>query len=143
MSDDVKHAGCCSRCNVEIREVTTRFPEGPLHGWPRGIGAPLENSWRIEYVLLDGTRATVSCCENCKSWMCDPANFSEMWQKVIRTFLFEERDDVRAALPCAPRTAEQRSAALAGILKIQQSPPIGVIAIVRHQSAAELRVAAS
>lgn len=126
-----KRPGCCSHCGVEVYEVVTRYPEGPLHRYPRELGKPLPTARLIHYVLTSGVRASITSCEVCVATLCDPASFAAIWQKVIQTFAFEERDDVRAAMPSAPRTTEQKQANRTGILQLMNNPPLGVISVTK------------
>lgn len=125
----VKRPGCCTHCGKEVYKVVTRYPEGPLHRFPRQLGKPLPEARRIDYVLVGGQHAALTSCKDCVPFLCDPKEYPKIWQQVIQSFLFEERDDVRAAMPSAPRTPEQRSANLRGILALVNNPPLGVIAI--------------
>lgn len=127
--NDVKRAGCCTRCDTEVFEVKTRFLEGPLAGFPRQLGKHSEQAYRIDYALTDGSICTLTACEACREWMSDPANLPAIWQKVLRTFVFEERADVRAALPARPRTPAEQQHIQTELIKLSHNPPIGVIAV--------------
>ena len=124
---DVKKTGCCTLCDTEVHEVKTYFPEGPLYRFPRKIGKPLPSKVSIEYVLSDGSRATLTSCTACESAMLDPANFPSIWRKVIRTFMFEEQDDVRVCLPAPQRTPADKARILVDIAALANNPPLGVI----------------
>ena len=123
----VKRAGCCTWCDEEVYEIITRFPEGPLSGYPRKIGKPLDSARRISYALVDGSRADLTCCAGCEFEMTQPVNMPIIWQKVIRSFMFEEQPDVRAALPAAPRTPAQTEIVLREIERQITNYPIAVI----------------
>lgn len=123
----VKKTGCCTLCDTEVYEVITYFPEGPLYRFPRKIGKPLPSKVSIDYVLADGSHSTLTSCTSCASQMIDPANFPAIWRKVVRTFMFEEQDDVRAALPAPQRSQAEKARILADITALANNPPLGVI----------------
>lgn len=125
----IKRPGCCTRCGTEVYTVVTRYPEGPLHRCPRELGSPLPSARLVHYVLVSGARCSLTSCEDCVAALVDPVNLPALWRQVIATFLFEERDDVRDAMPSAPRTAEQKQVNRTGILQLMTNPPLGVIAV--------------
>ena len=128
---DVKKYGCCTLCDTEVYEIKTYFPEGPLHGFPRKTGRPLPSAWRIDYVLADGSHASLTSCESCLANMKDPANFPSLWAKVMRSFLFEEYPEVRAALPANARTIAEQEHIFNELTTLSQKVPIGVISSTR------------
>lgn len=129
MTTEPKRVGCCSWCDAEVYEVVTRYGEGPLAGFPRQLKGPLPGAHQVHYVLVDGSRCALTSCAACLGSITDPANLPSLWERVIVTFVFEERDDVRTAMPSPPRTAEQKQANQAGILRLMTNPPLGVLAV--------------
>lgn len=128
---DVKKTGSCTLCDAEVYEIKTYFPEGPLYGFPRSIGKPLPNAWRVDFALTDGSHCSLTCCESCLPFMTDPANIGAIWAKVIRTFMFEEQPEVRAALPATARTAQEQERVLTELTTLSHNIPIGVLSSVR------------
>ncbi len=127
---DVKKAGCCTWCDAEVYEVPVYFPnDSVLAGFPRKIGKAMPIARKITYALRDGSVCDLTSCDACEPNMRDPANFPVFWQKVIRTFLFEERDDVRALLPAPVRTLDDKERILNDINTIANNPPLAVICI--------------
>ncbi len=133
---DVKKYGCCTFCDAEVYEIKTYFPEGPLQGFPRKTGRPLPSAWRIDYVLTDGSSTTLTSCETCVPKMTDAANFPAIWAKVVRSFMFEEQPEVRAALPANQRTVAEQEHILNELTVLSQNLPVGVLSSMRRTDAA-------
>lgn len=128
--NDVKKAGCCTLCDAEVYEVRSYFPmDSVLAGFPRQIGRPLPTARKISYALRDGSHADLTSCGACEGDMRDPARFPAIWQKVLRTFLFEERDDVRALLPAPARTPAEQERIHNELQILANNPMIAVICV--------------
>jgi hypothetical protein len=127
---DTKKAGCCTLCDNEVYEVRSYFPmESILAGFPRKLGKPLPSARKVSYALRDGSHCDLTCCETCEPAMRDPAQFPALWQKVLRTFLFEERDDVRALLPAPVRTPTESAHIQKELQALSNNQPIAVICV--------------
>jgi len=128
---DVKKTGCCTLCDAEVYEIISYFPDGPLLGFPRKIGKALPNAYTVDYILTEGSIASLTCCESCRADMINEAFFPAIWAKVMRSFMFEEQPDVRASLPAPPRNVVEQDHILAELVKLSDNKPIGVMAVHR------------
>lgn len=77
--------------------------------FPRKIGRPLEIAQRIEYALADGTVMRLTSCDQCLPAMQDLNSFPAIWEKVVRSWAFEQREDVRKLIGVSPMTPEQQT----------------------------------
>ena len=102
-----KKLGCCSVCDAEIYEIKLRYTQPPLERVPRQLGKPLDKAWKVEFVLQDGSTMSLSFCEDCKNKL-NETQFPSLWNRVLESWIFEMRNDVRKVLPAKPLTQPQR-----------------------------------
>jgi hypothetical protein len=56
-----------------------------LPGEPKQIGAPVEGAMRITYMLIDGTKTSLTFCAECSRQML-PELYLQLWRKVMRSW---------------------------------------------------------
>lgn len=84
---EYKIIGCCTVCDKQCFEVTAMYREGErFPGEPKQLGAPLEGSVRINFMLIDGTKTSLTFCADCAN---APMEYSEIWQKNMRSWIRE------------------------------------------------------
>lgn len=128
---DVKKIGSCTLCDAEVYEIKTVFSEGPMLGFPRNVGKALPNAYTVNYVLTDGSLASLTCCESCRADMLNEEFFPAIWAKVMRSFILEEDDEVRKYLPAPVRTSEEKAHILNELVTLSNNVPVGVLAVHR------------
>lgn len=74
------------------------------------MGKALDIAYKVEYYLSDGTRCTMTCCRDCLDAMVDPKNYQQIWDKVLRSFIFENRNDVREKMGSRIPSEKQKEA---------------------------------
>ena len=102
-----KKLGCCTVCDKEIYEISLRYTQPPLERFPRKLGIPKEDAWKVEFILRDGSTMSLSFCEACKNNL-TTGQFPSLWNRVLESWVFEMRDDVRKVLPVKPLTPTQK-----------------------------------
>jgi len=101
-----KKMGCCSICDKEIYEIILRYTQPPLERFPRKLGLPKDDAWKVEFALKDGSTMSLSFCEECKNKL-TTKQFPVLWNRVLESWVFEMQDDVRKVLPAKPLTTRQ------------------------------------
>lgn len=123
-----KRAGCCTVCERPVFDIVSSYTQAPLVGFPRKLGSPNDSAYRVEYALSDGSSTYLTFCDECLPAAMAAEMFPILWEKCIATFVFEMRDDVRAAQPASPYTARQRAAVEADLQRLSGMSLVGVIA---------------
>lgn len=106
---NIKIPGHCTICDRAVFEVVERHSSGILEGHPKKFGKPID-AIRVEYFLADGSRCTMTCCKDCLDAMVNPENFPKIWEKVIHSFIFENKPEVREQMRARIPTPEQKNA---------------------------------
>lgn len=130
----VKRLGSCSICDKEIYEITLRYTTPPLERIPRKLGKPTNDAWKVEFVLRDGSTMSLSFCEDCKKKLTE-AQYPALWKKVMESWIFEMRDDVRKVLPTKPLTDKERAHIEKWLESQTDNGMLGVISSIKLQEA--------
>lgn len=86
-----KLAGCCSKCDAEVFEVSVRDPE-TREPKRAGLGSPLENAVRATFVLMNGSRMDLTFCAACMDEL-TPADYAALWRRVVVSWVHETSED--------------------------------------------------
>lgn len=75
----MKRPGCCVLCDTEIYEVFQYVTdEGPRFGFPARLGPMLDRGCQLEFLLSDGSEASIACCIECAATL-TPADYQRIW----------------------------------------------------------------
>lgn len=79
-----KRPGSCVCCGTETYEIRERVtdPDSPLHGTPSRLGPMLEQGCQIEFLMSDGSEASIACCLDCALEI-RPPDYQRIWQTCI------------------------------------------------------------
>jgi len=110
MTSKVKRVGCCTICDKKVFEVKEVFNKAPMEGWPRRLGKPTDDAWRIDYIMLDGSHIHLTFCTECLETAQQPETYPALWNSVLQTFIWESQPEVRRIMPCAAHTPKQQEA---------------------------------
>lgn len=82
-------AGSCVLCEARCFEVMAMHEAHErLPGEPKQLGQPNSGAVRSTFMLMDGTKAFLTFCEDCAGQDVSP-HYSEIWRKIIRTWMRE------------------------------------------------------
>ncbi len=109
MTSRIKRVGCCTLCDKPVFEVKETFTKPPMVGWPRRLGKPNEDAFRVDYIMLDGSHIHLTFCADCLEQAKRPETYPVLWDSVLKSFLWEAEPEVRRILPCAAYTPEQKA----------------------------------
>jgi len=116
----VHQPGKCVVCDEDAFEILAIHLYGALKGRAKQIGAPFANACRVDLVLLDGRRTTVTMHRECIQG-CD---IVAIWGKLKAAYRFE-RDHWRE-FGAKPFTRTQMRQAAAYGLDYVSNVPIGL-----------------
>ena len=99
MPGEFKIAGCCTICDEHCFEVTQVYEAHErTPGEPKAFGRPLPGATRISFMQLDGMRCDMTFCERCARDL-NPGQYTEIWRKVIRSWLRQVKEPYPDWLP--------------------------------------------
>ncbi len=101
----MKRPGCCTLCEIPVREVVSKHTTGKLKGEAIQFGPWLENAWRVTYLMSDGSTADITFCEGHLDGDCE-----EIRKSYTERFLWEEENRSLICPAAPPRTAVQQHA---------------------------------
>lgn len=110
MSDysGTKQVGCCTCCDGECYEITERYPQGHVYeGQPRRVRHQYETAQRVDFLLSDGTRMDITCCDDCGTVPVE--DYPKLWAKLLRSWA-RECDPVYRAANAMPPEAPEKTA---------------------------------
>lgn len=82
-------AGSCALCGAKCFEIMAVYADHErLPGEPKRLGAPNAGAIRGTFMLMDGTKATLTFCEDCSQQPIEP-HFTDIWRRVIRSWMRE------------------------------------------------------
>ena len=102
-----KIGGCCSLCDTPVYDIRQRWDEGEKRaGEPKVFGPPNPDATRIEFLLFNGTRTSMTFCGECAKAL-TPEHYTTLWNKNLNGYLREQngnpekfRDEFRNGLLC-------------------------------------------
>lgn len=81
-----KVIGGCTRCDERCFEVLAMHEAHERRpGEPKQLGKPVEGAVRIEFMLFDGAKTSLTFCANCSTGKLEP-DFTALWQKNLRSW---------------------------------------------------------
>ena len=101
-----KVIGACTVCDKPVFEVKTIDP-GTARS--RQVLDPLEDAWRLRFVLKSGTQMDLTFCAVCQEQL-TPAQYPLLWSRVMRSWVAEGGAN-------HPNVKEQASNTILGLLR--------------------------
>jgi len=77
-----KQVGRCLCCQTDCFEVLETQTEGPLIGHPKRIGPQLECGTQVEFLMSDGTEASITFCIGCANEL-RIEHYQDVWEACI------------------------------------------------------------
>ena len=85
-----KIAGCCSLCDQPCFEVMQRWDEGEKRaGEPKVLGPANPDATRIEFLLFNGRRTSMTLCGTCADGL-ERTHYTTLWRKNLGGYLREQ-----------------------------------------------------
>ena len=89
MPSDFKIAGACTLCDKPCFEVMQVYEAHErLPGEPKRLGPPFEDAARVTFLLMDGSKMSLTFCEACAVALA-PEQYIDIWRKVLRSWMRE------------------------------------------------------
>jgi len=86
---EYKIAGHCSQCDKPCFEVMQVYEAHErLPGEPKKLGPPRADALRITFMLMDGTKMSLTFCASCAKSL-SPPHYTAIWRKVLRSWARE------------------------------------------------------
>lgn len=86
---EYKIAGHCTTCNCECFHIVERNGEDERRpGEPKRVGKPHDDTVRITFLLINGSRMDLTFCGHCANSI-TPSDYTPIWQKVMRSWTRE------------------------------------------------------
>jgi hypothetical protein len=85
-----KIAGCCSLCDTPCFEVLQRWDQNEKRaGEPKVLGPATDDAIRIEFLLFNGRRTSMTLCGNCAEAL-QTSDYARLWNKNLSGYLREQ-----------------------------------------------------
>jgi hypothetical protein len=85
-----KIAGCCSLCDEPVYEVKQRWDAGEKRaGEPKVLGPANPDATRIEFLLFNGRRTSMTFCGQCAESLTFE-QYTPLWQKNLNGYMREQ-----------------------------------------------------
>jgi len=102
-----KQAGHCTRCNKAVFDIISKYSTGLLAGRVQSVGAPHDDAVKVDMVMTDESRLSLTYCEDCAALL-DVEDIRYAWIKVREGWTAEADDEYRKALGLQPLNPLQR-----------------------------------
>jgi hypothetical protein len=85
-----KISGCCSLCDQPAFEIVERWEAHERRpGEPKRIGAPLDGTIRVTFLLYNGRRTDMTFCGDCAGTM-SAEHYVTLWRKNLGGYMREQ-----------------------------------------------------
>jgi len=116
MAAEIKKLACCTMCDEQIFEITTRHTDGPYQGEAKQVGRPLPGVRRATIVRISGSTSFWSLCPTCEP---TPQDMPRLAKKELRAMVRERE--------CANDNARQAEMRGKMLKLLEYDIPLGVL----------------
>jgi hypothetical protein len=84
---DYKITGACTRCDAMCFRVLDTQKDGS----PKRLGPPIDGAVRVSFMLMDGTRTSLTFCADCAT-MLPGELYVSIWQRIKAFYDTDQQD---------------------------------------------------